>query len=534
MKIKKLTSIGAAFVVAFSSLFILVSPQSASAVAPYTCTWTGAVDNNFSTAGNWSGCNSAAPQAADGDNLVFPNTVSNLTPNNDLSGATFGSITFQGTAFGMTISGNSFTVTGGITDNSTGVEPAGTGGSAITNNITFTGNQSITVTASTQSLDLTGVVSGSANLTKAGAGALYLGGNNTFSGSMTINAGQVLAYSTTALGGTGAGTTVNDGGNLVFNLSNGSTVSEPLTFNSTSSPAITTKSCQGSCATGYAMTLSGSITLQKDLLFASTVTTTITGALSGSFAIQMLPGQQGSLIINSSNNTSGTPNGTVTSAAQTVTVAAGDNQPNLDMTVSANNILILDGVRKNITVNANGTLKGTGTAGNIYIIAAGILAPGNSPGCLTAGSGLTEYGTYQVELGGTTACSGYDQMRVTGIVTLSDTGGQGTLSTSIYGTFKPAKGNVFTIIDNDGSDAVKGNFSGLAEGTTFELAGNVFKISYVGGDGNDVTLTALSVGTPDTGFAIIKANPLISLAVTTVFSFGIIVIARRYRTVSGR
>src|SRR5947209_3490014 len=31
----------------------------------FTCTWTGSVNTDWSTAGNWSGCNSTVPQAGD-------------------------------------------------------------------------------------------------------------------------------------------------------------------------------------------------------------------------------------------------------------------------------------------------------------------------------------------------------------------------------------------------------------------------------------------------------------------------------------
>ena len=54
----------------------------------------------------------------------------------------------------------------------------------------------------------------------------------------------------------------------------------------------------------------------------------------------------------------------------------------------------------------------------------------------------------------------------------------------------PVAGNVFTIIANDGADAVVGTFAGLAEGATITLNGVTLVISYVGGTGNDVVLTA--------------------------------------------
>jgi hypothetical protein len=61
-----------------------------------------------------------------------------------------------------------------------------------------------------------------------------------------------------------------------------------------------------------------------------------------------------------------------------------------------------------------------------------------------------------------------------------------------------AAGDTFTIIDNDDTDAVTGMFFltaagpyvGLPEGATFSVDGVTFQITYRGGDGNDVVLTA--------------------------------------------
>jgi autotransporter-associated beta strand protein len=54
--------------------------------------------------------------------------------------------------------------------------------------------------------------------------------------------------------------------------------------------------------------------------------------------------------------------------------------------------------------------------------------------------------------------------------------------------YHPVVGTTFTVIDNDGTDAVVGTFNGYPEGHTFVMAGHVFKITYTGGDGNDVVL----------------------------------------------
>ena len=50
------------------------------------------------------------------------------------------------------------------------------------------------------------------------------------------------------------------------------------------------------------------------------------------------------------------------------------------------------------------------------------------------------------------------------------------------------------VIENDGNDPVSGTFSGLSEGATFIAGVATFKISYIGGDGNDVVL---ALPTPD-------------------------------------
>jgi len=88
-------------------------------------------------------------------------------------------------------------------------------------------------------------------------------------------------------------------------------------------------------------------------------------------------------------------------------------------------------------------------------------------------------------LNGATAGSGYDQVKVSGTVTLASATLHPTLG------FPPGSNSSFTIIDNDGADPVTNTFNGLAEAATLNIDGRPFKISYIGGTGNDVTLTAL-------------------------------------------
>lgn len=192
-------------------------------------------------------------------------------------------------------------------------------------------------------------------------------------------------------------------------------------------------------------------------------------------------------------------------------------------------------------VIVDGTLKGNGTfvhcdygsgsvwGGDLWVNEGAYIAPGNSPGLITADQFNLD-GIYQFQFGGDDPGTGYDQIVVTNfydtakwtdphVVTL---GATAKLDVSQLGTYIPAKDKVFTIIDNKSKWSVKGTFSGLVEGATFAVNGFVFKISYVGGDGNDVTLTALQVPkAPNTGFEIVKANPTV-VAAATILAVGVL------------
>jgi hypothetical protein len=61
-------------------------------------------------------------------------------------------------------------------------------------------------------------------------------------------------------------------------------------------------------------------------------------------------------------------------------------------------------------VLSGATLKGTGIVGNTSVNTGGTVSVGNSPGCMTFSSlTLTSGSTWQQEIAGSTACSGYDQ-----------------------------------------------------------------------------------------------------------------------------
>jgi hypothetical protein len=125
-----------------------------------------------------------------------------------------------------------------------------------------------------------------------------------------------------------------------------------------------------------------------------------------------------------------------------------------------------------------------------------------SPGLLTI-DGITGSYTQQgagalaIDLAGPTPGLGYDQLVVTGPLSLG-----GHLAANALPGFT---GDSFTIVRNLGPGPTPGYFDGLPEGATLTLGGRVFRITYHGGaSGQDVVLSTVTsptittvIGSPD-------------------------------------
>src|SRR5258706_159039 len=157
-----------------------------------------------------------------------------------------------------------------------------------------------------------------------------------------------------------------------------------------------------------------------------------------------------------------------------------------------------------LTLISGHTLSGIGSvSGAVTANSGSVISPGNSGiGTLTFNNNLTlnAGATLMVVLNGTNAGTSYNQISVQGAVALNNA----TLAVALG--YTPALGDSFIIITNGGSNAVFGTFSGLAEGTFFTNNGASFRISYTGGDGNDVVLY--------------RADPLPPLVVTNTADSG--------------
>jgi hypothetical protein len=113
----------------------------------------------------------------------------------------------------------------------------------------------------------------------------------------------------------------------------------------------------------------------------------------------------------------------------------------------------------------------------------------------TSGNAATTVGdSFQIDGTGTayavTLGAQFNPVHVSGPLTIS-----GALGVSVASGFQPAFNQTFVIISNDATGAVHGTFAGLTEGAKFAAGGWLFQISYQGGDGNDVTLTAVTQST---------------------------------------
>ncbi len=199
------------------------------------------------------------------------------------------------------------------------------------------------------------------------------------------------------------------------------------------------------------------------------------------------------------------------------------------VTVSDGEYVVLKDSTAAFTIGNGGTLKGNDvTVGDVTVESGGEVAPGMSPGCITTGNlTFTSGSTFTVEIDGGTVCDDYDQTVVTGTVILGDA----TLAIARLASYEPADGTEFIIIDNDGTaDLVSGTFAGLAEGESTTVDGTEYTVSYVGGDGNDVVLSATMVAVPaepDTGFGSVASNYALVALATVALAGGIVFTARK-------
>jgi autotransporter-associated beta strand protein len=165
-------------------------------------------------------------------------------------------------------------------------------------------------------------------------------------------------------------------------------------------------------------------------------------------------------------------------------------------TVSAGTLVVNGSIAGSSVAVAGGTLAGSGRVGAINLTT-GALSPGEgtSAAVLNASATTLAGGTLSMDILGTGAAgTAYDQLKVTGTVTLSS---NIELILTLGPAFTYTPNSTFTLIDNDGGDALAGTgrftVGGvpIADNGNFQLGGNTWTLDYNGGDGNDVVLLTI-------------------------------------------
>jgi autotransporter-associated beta strand protein len=467
---------------AFGSFFYTVTYTGTSVVltcanAPTTLHWLGAVDSNWSVAGNW--LENTTPVS--GDMLVFDTIIPNFVgtaaafaPSNNIVGLT--SMVLQindsSSAGDFTLSGDALTLAaGGITSmvangaNATINFSVG-GGLTLATPVTITGNSSallivnsavdnggflLTVSGS-GGVVISGSLSGTGGVTKSGTGTLTLAGStaNDFSGLTQVASGTlVLATTGTATAGdlsVSGGATVIDQTSAQINSSAAVTVDGTFTLQANVQETIGSLSGAGTVTFG---------STASDLTVGGSSATTFAGAFTGAGSLTRVG--SGSLTLS----------GITPGYSGTITLGSG--------------VLNVTGYYSGSTISVTGgTLAGTGTINRLTATGGTVSPAGAGIGTLTiSGGGPSSLNatTYQVDLGGG---AGDRIQNNANVLTLTG------VNLQVTATSTTSASQVFTILVSAGGFGGT-TFAGLPNGIDFLAAnGRTYRVAY---SATTVTLT---------------------------------------------
>ncbi|MEK0448078.1 MAG: hypothetical protein RL088_346 [Verrucomicrobiota bacterium] len=453
--------------------------------------------------------NSARPVTGTGNLNIAPSTTLNVAGSATTGTLTLtnkGTLSFTGVASAL-VGGFNFqqsallsstlplTLSGGVTT----TNPDGT--------ITITAGLNLgsatrifTIANGTDAIDtlISGnLTSATANgrLHKLGEGTLQLSGDNSgllggvrigTAGASPVNGGKLIVSTASSLGPGGTGTA----GQFQFNAGTFEATA-PIQFPSTLSISIGGSGAIPATFAGSDVEFLGAASLfltgAAPHLLVTNSNVRLATPVTGSTAGLTLRGP-GSLTLAAGGTFTGdlTVDGGLLNVTGNLAGALPvDNRPVINL---ANGGILTGSVSG---TDSLGPVNADGSAGNPGRIRPGTIADSTATLALTAtpvtSSAFTMSANSElvIELAGRSA-GDYDQIAATGSVTLA-----GALSISVINGFIPVGGDAFTLILNDDADTVTGTFTGLPEGAPLTVSGFDFQITYVGGTGNDVVVTAV-------------------------------------------
>jgi hypothetical protein len=171
----------------------------------------------------------------------------------------------------------------------------------------------------------------------------------------------------------------------------------------------------------------------------------------------------------------------------------------------------------NLGMPGSGSLQGQGTIGGAVVtprVAPSGLFNGlpvfGQTGMLNVGSLRFESSpmmgsSFSVQINGSTPGTGFSQVNSAGPVEIA---ANTFLGVNLSPSFVPTSGETYAIVTVGGSAPAIGSFMGMPEGTVLTLLSVYqFKLSYVGGDGNDIVLVALNGRNPTNTTLVSSVNP---------------------------
>ncbi|MCY2988651.1 MAG: autotransporter-associated beta strand repeat-containing protein, partial [Planctomycetota bacterium] len=287
------------------------------------------------------------------------------------------------------------------------------------------------------------MLDGSVGLTKTTGGVVALSGNNTYTGATAIDAGTLQLGAPGVIPNSSA-VTVSSGAILDLN---------------------------GKSETLGSLAGAGTVNLRNAILTtgADHSDTSFSGQLTNSVAGNLVKTGTGTFTLSGTSNNYA---GTTTVNAGTLQLGAAGVIPNSSaVTVASGATLDLNGYNETVTSLAGSGTVRTGT-GTLTLSNGVTLASSGHLNLLVNGSGAGTFGQVVVTAGNVNL-------------------GGAALDTS--GTVASSPGQILKILDKQSAGVITGTFNGLAEGDTVTIHAIAFTLSYVGGDGNDVTLTEAAV-----------------------------------------